>query len=119
MVITSIAVDRVVLRIVLAWKNAQMSEARMLRLRASVFALFPSIPENARNKAMIAIRRAIFLLTPAACCACSACSNPSCASGMAPPALWPQTYVGRCLCRARGDEGDFLAKGFLAGGARR
>src|SRR5262249_27654661 len=64
---------------VLAWKKFQVSEALMLSAMAAVCALLPSVSEDARNKASMAICRAIFLLDCDACSTCSACSRFSCA----------------------------------------
>src|SRR3954451_3061213 len=63
----------------LAWKNAHRLEASTFLLIDSVCAPLPSVSESARNKAMTAISRAIFLFCVEACSACSACSMLSCA----------------------------------------
>src|SRR6516164_4137078 len=68
---------------VLAWKKFHRSEALMLRFIASVCALLPNVLENARNNAITAMTRAIFLFDPAACSMCSAFSTCSCASAIA------------------------------------
>src|SRR5262245_29563131 len=80
---------------VLAWKKFQVSDALMLSAMAAVCELLPSVSENARNKASIAICRAIFLLECEACSACSACSRFSCAliDPSDPPVRPPSTMI--------------------------
>src|SRR5580692_1052581 len=48
----------------LAWKNAQRSDASMFLVLASFCAPLPSVSENARNSARIAITSAILRLKP-------------------------------------------------------
>src|SRR5580704_8178370 len=90
-VLSSPAVRSTVWRMVLAWKKFHRSEASMFWLSAAVCALLPSVSENARHSARIAMTSAIFLLECPACSTCSACSSCSCASLM----LVPSGYIGR------------------------
>ena len=57
--ISSAAALTVVMRMFLAWKNAHRSEASIFLVVASVCAPLPSVSENDRNNARIAITSAI------------------------------------------------------------
>src|SRR5665213_2982104 len=63
----------------LAWKNAHRFELSTFLLMASVWAPLPSVSDSARNSAITAISSAIFLFSPEASLAWSACSMLSCA----------------------------------------
>src|ERR1700682_2548789 len=72
----------------LAWKKAHRFDASTFLLIDSVCAPLPSVSDSARHKAITAISSAIFLFSPEASSACSACSMLSCALMVSLPGEW-------------------------------
>src|ERR1700709_2368722 len=85
----------------LAWKNAHRFDASTFLLMDSVWAPLPSVSDSARNSAITAISKAIFLLEPEACSACSACSMLSCALMILSPG-WTASTIDRTPPLAQG-----------------
>src|SRR5260370_35800114 len=88
-----------------------MFDALMSSVIASVLALLPSVSENARNNAMIAIMSAICLFTPLACSVFSACSNFSWASMAHPSSETKSLRPHPTLPRFREGLGQVLRTG--------
>src|ERR1700675_2551057 len=88
----------------LAWKKAHRFDASTFLLIDSVCAPLPSVSDSARHKAITAISSAIFLFSPEASSACSACSMLSCALMIPSPFDWYLRLTEQCrLCKWQAD----------------